>query len=308
MILRIFAAVALVGGLASLGVLAVRRRFITHLDMLEAELRKPGPASTGQTDLPAEVVALAVRMGARADRAVGFVEFEQSGQMWRTPGGPPSDFTARQTIRYDAPGFVWRAAMGHTVVVADYFVAGTGGLEVMLLGAVPIARSVGGTAANQGEALRYLAELPWSPDAILLNRALDWTVADARTIKVATGAGAERGEVTFELNSEGFIVCGSAPSRVYLEKGRTSARPWHGRFWDYRRVGDYFIPIRGEVAWTLDGGEFVYWRGRILVWNGSSAKNFGDRPVERVVSQTEQQNPGDVLHGVAPFQLGGRTI
>jgi hypothetical protein len=222
------------------------------------------------------VVALAARMGARAEAAGGSVEFEQSGQMWRTHGGPPSDFTARQTIRHDAPGFLWRAAMGHAVVVADYFVAGTGGLEVMLLGAFPIARIVGGTAANQGEALRYLAELPWSPDAILINRALDWTVADARTIKVGTGVGAGRCEATFGLDSNGLIVRGSAPSRVYVEKGRTSARPWHGRFWDYQRVGDRFIPVRGEVAWTLDAGDLVHWRGRILVWDGSSAKDFGD--------------------------------
>ena len=270
MIPKILAGALLIGGLASVGVLATRRRFITHLDTLEAELRKPSPAPTGRTDLPAEVVALAARMGARADGAAGFVEFEQSGQMWRTPGGPPSDFTARQTIRHDMPGFLWRAAMGHAVVVADYFVAGTGGLEVMLLGAFPIARLVGGAAANQGEALRYLAELPWSPDAILLNRALDWTVVDAKTIKVATGVGAERGEVTFELDNDGLIVRGGAPSRVYVEKGRTTARPWHGRFWDYERIGDRLIPIQGEVAWTLDAGDFVYWRGRVLGWNGSS--------------------------------------
>ena len=272
---KILTGALLVGGLASVGVLAVRRRFIVRLATLESELRTPGPAPIERTDLPAEVVALAARMGARADVATGFVQLEQSGQMWRTPGGPPSDFTARQTIRHDAPGFLWRAAMGRTVVVADYFVAGTGGLEVMLLGVFPIARTVGGVAANQGEALRYLAELPWSPDAILVNRALDWTVVDAKSIKVATGVGAERGEVTFDLDEDGRIVRAGAPSRAYAEKGGTTARPWHGRFWDYQRVGGRFIPIQGEVAWTLDAGDFVYWRGRILVWNGSSVdKDF----------------------------------
>ena len=270
MIFEILAGAVLIGGFCVVGVLALRRRFMTHLDTLEAELRKPGPAPTGRVDLPAEVVALASRMGARADGAARFVEFQQSGQMWRTPGGPPLDFTARQTIHHDAPGFLWRAAMGRAVVVSNYFVAGTGGLEVMLLGGFPIERNVGGAAANRGEALRYLAELPWSPDAILLNRALHWTVVDAKTIEVATGVGAERGEVTFELDNDGLIVRAEARSRAYFEKGRTTALPWHGRFWDYQRVGDHLIPIQGEVAWTLDVGDFVYWRGRILGWNGSA--------------------------------------
>jgi hypothetical protein len=93
-----------------------------------------------------------------------------------------------------------------------------GDLEVMLLGAVPLARNVGGAAANQGEALRYLAELPWSPEAILLNRALDCTVVDARTVRVATGLGAERGEVTFELDDDGLIVRVRAVTSVFGER------------------------------------------------------------------------------------------
>jgi hypothetical protein len=236
---RVLAGGALFGGVAWIGVLMARRIFIGHLDALDAELR---------------------------NGAAGHVVFEQSGQMWRTPASAPSAFTARQTTRHDAPGFLWRAAIG-PIVVADYFVAGTGGLEVKLLGAFPIARAVGGTAANQAEALRYLAELPWCPDAILLNRALDWTAVDANTIKVATGVGAARGEVTFTLDDEGLIARASAPSRAYAEHGRTTARPWRGRFWDYQRVGGHLIPIQGEVAWGLDAGDFVYWRGRILAWN-----------------------------------------
>jgi len=196
-------------------------------------------------------------MGARSGSVAGFETFEQSGQMCSAPGGKPSQFTARHTVHVDAPAFLWRAPIG-PVVVADYFVGGTGGLEVMMLGAFPLARIVGGAAANQGEVLRYLAELPWWPDAILVNGSLDWTVVDAKTIKVATGRGVERGEVTFELDEDGLIARASAPTRVYAEKnGRMTKHPWHGRFWDYQRTGDRLMPMQGEVAWALDAGGFV---------------------------------------------------
>lgn len=133
-------------------------------------------------------------------------------------------------------------------MVADYFVAGTGGLEVMLLGAFPIARMVGSADAAKGEALRYLAELPWSPDAILFNKSFDWTVLDAKTIKVATGVGAERGEVTFDLDENGLVVRAAAPSRFYAEKGgRVTAHPWHGRFWDYQPIAGRLMPRQGRL-------------------------------------------------------------
>jgi len=241
-----------------------RHRFLTHLDALEAALRKTERRENARADLPPEVVALAERLGARTVDIPAFIALRQAGEMWVAPGAKPKAFIAEQTIRVDTPGFLWRAQMG-SVVVADYYVERTGGLEVMLFGALRIAYMVGGAAANQGEALRYLAELPWCPDAILANRLLDWTVIDTKTIKVATGSGASRGEVTFELDDAGLVARASAPSRGYKAvNGRMTNHAWHCRLWDYQRVDDRLIPMQGEAAWALNAGDFVYWRGRLL--------------------------------------------
>jgi hypothetical protein len=261
--------VVIVIGLAVCGALAMRHGFVAHLDQLDRSLQRPGASIEPRTDLPAEVVALATRMGARLDGGSQFAVFEQTGQMWPAPGGKPMNFTARQTVRVDASEFLWRATTGLPagMMIADYLIAGTGGLEVRLLGAFPVAHMVGSADAAQGEALRYLAELPLNPDAILANRALDWTVVDPKAIKVATGIGAARGEVTLELDEHGLVVGMRAPSRIYTEKnGQTTRHPWRGRFWDYESIGGRFIPRQGEVAWVLAAGDFVYWRGRILNW------------------------------------------
>jgi hypothetical protein len=261
--------VVIVVGLAVVAALAMRRGFVAHLDGLERELQQPGASIEPRTDLPAEVVTLATRMGARSGGGSQFAVFEQSGQMWPAPGGKPMNFTARQTVRVDGSEFLWRATTGLPagMMIADYLIAGTGGLEVRLLGAFPVAHMVGSADAAQGEALRYLAELPLNPDAILANRALEWTVVDPKTIKVATGVGAARGEVTLELDVHGLVVGMSAPSRIYAEKGGHMTRhPWRGRFWDYQSIGGRLIPGQGEVAWVFAAGEFIYWRGRIRNW------------------------------------------
>lgn len=269
MMRKIVSGASVLVGVALIPALILRRRFDRHLESLEGELRKAGTSQQDRTDLPPEVAALAARLGAAPGSLSDFVTFEQTGQMWSKPGGVPMNFTARQTVRPDAAGFVWRAVtdLPYHMVIADYFVGGIGGLEVKLLGAFPVAHMVGGAAANRGEVLRYLVELPLSPDAILANHALDWTVVDPNTIKVATGAGASRGEITFVLDEDGLILTASATSRVYLSKDGPSARPWHGRFWDYQRAEGRLIPMQAEVAWTLGTGEFIYWRGRNFNWH-----------------------------------------
>jgi len=246
----------------------LRHKFNARLDSIERLIRRDDTIAARQSSLPPEVLALAQRMKARSDIASGAVEFRQSGVMWLSPKAKPTKFTARQTTGVGTPAFVWRAALGPAgvIVVADYFSQGNGGMEVKLLGAMTLARIVGDSRVNQGEILRYLAELPWNPDAILHNTFLDWTVVDAHTMKVAYGVGEDRGEITFNLNANGLIDKMSAPSRLYADKGRMVPLPWHGRFWDYQDIGGRLLPVQGEVAWMMEGVEFVYWRGRLLSW------------------------------------------
>lgn len=177
-------------------------------------------------------------------------------------------FRARETMSTVAPGFVWRAVMAPlgSISVADHFVEGKGGLEARLFGAIRVARATESDSIDQGEMLRYLAELPWNPDAILTNRRLEWSVLDARTLKVAAGNGSKRGEVTFTLDEDGFVKNASAPSRLYLGHQGSEYRPWWGRFWNYQLMHGRRLPRDGEVAWVLDGEDFIYWRGRIRDW------------------------------------------
>jgi hypothetical protein len=42
--------------------------------------------------------------------------------------------------------------------------------------------------------------------------------------------------------------------------------PWRGRFSDYRRHNDRWLPFAAEVGWEIDGKEDVYWQGRVEQW------------------------------------------
>lgn len=249
-------------------ILVLKRRFIAHLRRLEERLAGAPAILRARDDLPPEVIALAERQGAQRDNLASAVRFEQTGVMRSSPEGKEMRFAAYQTIAAVEPGFMWRAtfAPAGLVVVADYFVDGRGGLEVRMAGAFAVATIIDGDAIAKGELMRYLAELPWHPDAIMCNRALDWQVLDPSTIKVAAGEGKARAEVTLFIDANGFVSAIEARDRPQFTDGVFVERPWRGRFWEYRQAGGRITPAQAEIAWVIDGKEFVYARGTVENW------------------------------------------
>lgn len=177
-------------------------------------------------------------------------------------------FSARQTIALRHVAFSWRAKVGPLgcISVIDALTGGRGLLDVRLFGMLRLAHA-DGPATDKGEIMRYLAELAWAPDAILANGSPDWTVIDERTLRVAAGDARARGEVAFHLDDRGRVASIRAEDRPAMEGKNIVERPWIGKFADYREHQGRWLPFAGEVAWVLDGQEFVYWRGKLIKWS-----------------------------------------
>jgi hypothetical protein len=269
------ASIRLAGATGAVGLAAAimtRTRFTEKIDALNQRLAEAQDLTEARTDLPPEVAQLATRLGANSANPSQFIDLRQSGTMWFKPKGRPLRFTAQQRIGTSNSGFVWRAKIGPFGMtrVVDAFVTGRGFLEARLFGVVRVAQIDGTAALNQGEGLRYLAELPLNPDAILFDHALTWTVDGPRTITVATGQGAARAEIAFELDDAGLILAASAVSRTFGQSGKRY--PWRGRFWDYHFVDGRQLPMQAEVAWVIDGNDFTYWRGKMESWEVTGRK------------------------------------
>ncbi len=178
-------------------------------------------------------------------------------------------FTARQTIATRDCTFEWRARAGPLgmVSVCDALKDGQGQLDVRALGIIPVARAEHSPALVRGELMRYLAELAWAPDAILLNTGLRWRADGPDALAVSAGAGETMAEVVLSLDNQGRIAGGFAPDRPRSAKAPFLPTPWRGRFSDYRRHNDRWLPFAGEVGWEIDGKEDLYWQGRIESWD-----------------------------------------
>jgi len=185
--------------------------------------------------------------------------------MWQKPGGRPMRFSAVQHFAVNRVAFSWRARfplVGPVAIrVVDEYADGDGKLEVRALG-LPMQRQSGPEIIT-GEALRYLAELPWVPYAMAQNRELEWRQLDERHIEVAAHVGEERLAVELEFDAVGDVVRSSSQMRLFEVEKSWVPTPWAGEFRDYKLLGGIRIPTAAEVYWDLESGRFVYWRGKI---------------------------------------------
>jgi hypothetical protein len=270
--MRLLKVVALgFGGAASIAVAVAvfaRRSFLGHIESLQRSLEQRRKSSEQRTDLPPQVLALARRLGVPAGGEGRIVRLTQSGEMWLKPGAKPVPFTAQQTIAVAEVGFLWHARLpimaDLSMQVVDYVVGDKAGLEGRLLGAISVVRTTDTDTVFRGETMRYLAELMWNPDALLLNRQLHWRVLDARTLAVATGNGTRRCEVRLILDESGDMIGMEADDRPREDARIVTACPWFGRSGNYKTIGGRRIPTQAEAGWLLDGVEFIYWRGRVV--------------------------------------------
>lgn len=213
-------------------------------------------------DLPPLVAGYVKRNVADADGTR--VRLTQTGEMQLKPGRWLR-FTAEEEAASERVEFWWRARFPIAPLVAlrvdDWYRADDAALEVRLFG-VRLKRMRGADVAR-GEAMRYLAELPWVPQAFVANRELTWQEVDVRTVEVATDVGGARAAMCFRFDDAGDIVRASAPDRPRAVGNESVPTPFAGDFGDYRVFDGNRIPTTAAVRWELDDGPFVYFRGRI---------------------------------------------
>ena len=197
------------------------------------------------------------------------VHFTQVGEMQLKPGRW-LPFRAEQDMAVDRVEFAWRAnvraARLVSVRVRDWYRSGVGGLDVRLWGVVPVVRASGEQFAR-GEAMRYLAELAWAPQAMVTNPALEWGQVDESTVEVATRIARERVAVLLHFDAAGDIVGMSTDARPRMVGKQVVETPWSGVFGEYREFNGVRLPTTGEVSWLLPDGPFTYFRGRVTGWS-----------------------------------------
>ncbi len=176
-------------------------------------------------------------------------------------------FTSTQLVITRRPGFDWDAhiafAPGLKVFVHDAYVAGMGSLQARLFGLLTLADQRATPEMAHGELMRFLAEAPWYPTALLPSQGVRWEAIDDNSATASLTDGMTTVALVFQFDDTALIRCVRSGARHRMVKGVPVATPWQGRFWSYVTRDGMRVPLEGEVAWELPAGLWPYWRGRM---------------------------------------------
>jgi len=194
---------------------------------------------------------------------------EMRGSLRGRPGQAWRKFTAQQVWSLSPPGFVWSARVRLFPLVwlevRDLLRNRRGSLAAMLWGWLPLAGADGPPELGLGALQRWLAEAVIFPPALLPGPHLKWEAAgDNSAWAVLTGPGLELGGV-FIFGPDGLPQRFETPGRQrQMPDGSFEPFPWVVRYRDWRKARGFLVPHQAEVAWVLEGEEFVCLR---LEWS-----------------------------------------
>jgi hypothetical protein len=180
-------------------------------------------------------------------------------------------FRSNQLARMHPIGFDWdgriRMGLGIQCFVHDAYIGGEGLLQATLLGLIPLAKLQGTPEIAQGELLRFLAESPWYPTALLPRQGVSWLPIDDRHAQAILTDRGITVEVEFQFGDNDLIEEFYTPNRHRMVNGVLHETPWGGKVWNYEKRAGMLIPIDGEVSWKLPEGTLPYWRGHLNTIN-----------------------------------------
>lgn len=193
------------------------------------------------------------------------VRLAQRGAMAMREGSPWLPMTAEQYVTTTPPGFLWYGTLHPFPLVSvsakDTFSDGHGALEIKALSLIPLGASRG-PEVDQGEVLRYLGEMAWFPTALLAD-CIRWDAIDAWSAQATISLPPLTASGIMHIDAQGRYTHFTA-ERYREEHKRLVLRPWTGRWDDYREIHGFRIPMKADAAYTLEAGEFSYFRSEVM--------------------------------------------
>ena len=190
----------------------------------------------------------------------GTINMSATAEQWKP-------FTSHQRVVTRRPGFLWDAEVdmfpGVPARVLDSYAAGQGRLIAKLLGLFTVADAHGGGELARGEFMRWFAEAPWYPTALLPSQGVRWQAVDDASANATVVDGPITLTLLFTFSEAGLIASVRAESRgAGVGKDRVML-PWDCSLSDYQPQGRMLLPMTGEAAWVRPEGRKPYFVGHV---------------------------------------------
>ena len=185
----------------------------------------------------------------------------QKGILRTDPSKPWSPFEAEQYFNFEEPGFIWFAKINVSPIIhiagRDKYYDGHGNMQIKLMSTFTLGDAKG-KEIDQGSMVRYLAELIWSPAAVL-NDYIKWEAVDDRSARATMSYKGVTASGTFEFDEDGYPTGFSAP-RFRDIGGKYSLEQWEISLSEYSTFDGIVVPRKASVTWKLSEGDFTWYQ------------------------------------------------
>ena len=194
----------------------------------------------------------------------GTINMSATAEQWKSFTSMQRVVTASAGAR---SGFMWdaRIAMlpGMKVHVLDACISGKGALRAAMLGLFTVTDMSGEGEMARGEFMRFFAETPWYPTALLPSQGVQWTAVDATSAQASIVEGSISLTLLFHFNEMGLIDSVRAEARGGMVGKEMLMRPWECGLSNYQVRDGMTVPMSGTAAWVLPDGPKTYFHGTV---------------------------------------------
>ncbi|MGN6346992.1 MAG: DUF6920 family protein [Candidatus Nitrosocosmicus sp.] len=196
---------------------------------------------------------------------ISYVKLKHEGTFRQSQWQGCMPITGQEYFTTENPGFLWVGKMKPFPIFwidgKDEFIDGKGNFKIKLLSLVTVADTKG-KESDESELMRWLAESPWFPTALLPSKYLHWEKVNSSSDKAIIEYGNIKASAIFYFNEQGQIIKLNA-DRYRTVNNYYSKDKWIGYYTNYTKVNDMMIPKEIEAAWNLSSGEFSYAKFKI---------------------------------------------
>ena len=192
---------------------------------------------------------------------IKFVRLKQVGEFRMKENQSWMPIKAEQYFTTEDPAFIWRVKFTMAPFIwidgRDMYYQGKGNMLIKILSTITVADATG-SEMDISSLIRFLAEAPWFPTALLPSDYLEWKEIDSNSARAVIKDNGYTALGIFTFNEKGEIIKFVTNDRYMEADGKYFKEQWAGCYRNYQEIEGMKIPMEGEVEWNLSDKDLPY--------------------------------------------------
>ncbi|ALI35317.1 hypothetical protein NMY3_01112 [Candidatus Nitrosocosmicus oleophilus] len=197
---------------------------------------------------------------------VSYIKLKHTGEFRQGENQKWMSIEGQEYFTTETPGFIWIGKISLLPLVwitgVDKYLEGRGTFQIKIMSIFTIADDPTGKELDESELMRWLAEAPLFPTALLPSSYLHWEPVDSDSAKAIIDYGRTRVEALFHFDKKGEIVQMNADRYRAVDNSFVKEK-WLGHYSNYAVTKNILVPWDIEVSWNSEVGNFTYAKFKI---------------------------------------------